>query len=101
MVTTPSFYTIPESEILYYTMGQPSIQSHMIHPKQYTANNTTSFLSLPLPNGPQGRNTHTTCSENSDQQHVNMVPLILSLQFIAHNPRFSDMKGSFGSIWFR
>ena len=67
MVSTRSFYTIPESEVIYYTPGQPRVQSHRLNPQRVITNNTTSSLLIPHLNGPQGRNTHATCSEISEQ----------------------------------
>ena len=46
MVTTHAFYKIPEVEIIYYTPGQPSTQSHRLHPHEKNISNTTSSLTL-------------------------------------------------------
>ena len=34
MVSTSSFYIIPEAEVIYYTTGQPGVQSHRLNPQQ-------------------------------------------------------------------
>ena len=67
MVPTRAFYTIPKAEVIYYTPGQPGVQYHNLNPQRVITNNTSSYLLLPRWNGPQGRNTHTTCSEISKQ----------------------------------
>ena len=73
MVSIRDFYTVPETEVIYYTPGQPVLQYHRLNPHRGITNTTTYLLSLPRWNGPQGRNTHATCSEISEQQYGNMV----------------------------
>ena len=68
MVSTRTFYTIPEAEFIYYTPGQPGVQPHRINPQQGITYTNTSSLSLPRWNGSQERNTHATFSEISEQQ---------------------------------
>ena len=41
MVTTHALYTIPESEIIYFTPIQPITQYQRLHPHQGNTNNTT------------------------------------------------------------
>ena len=47
MVSTRTFYTIPEAEFIYYTPGQPGVQPHRINPQQGITYTNTSSLSLP------------------------------------------------------
>ena len=76
-------------------MGQPGVQYHRINTPQGIKYNATSYPSLPRWNGPQGRKTHATFSENSDHQRIKMVCLLLPLDTIAQNPIFSVMTGNF------
>ena len=68
MVSTQSFYTITESEVIYYTSGQPRFQSHRLNPQRGITNNTTSSLLIPCWDGPQWSYTHATCSGKYDQR---------------------------------
>ena len=52
MVSTRAFYKIPESEVIYYTLGQPEVQSHRLNIQQGTTNTTTSSNLVQLWNGP-------------------------------------------------
>ena len=47
MVFTQDLYTTPEAEVIYYTPGQPGVQSYRLNQQQGIKNNTTSSLSLP------------------------------------------------------
>ena len=73
MVSNKALYTIPEAKGIYYTLGQPGVQFHILKPHWGIKINTTFSLVLPLINGPQGRDTQTTLSEISEQQHGKMV----------------------------
>ena len=79
MVSNIAFYTIPKVEVIYYTPGQPGVQSHRLNPQLGLTNSTTSSLYLPRLHGPQGRNTHATCSEISEQQRGKMVQFSFTL----------------------
>ena len=48
MLPTGALYTTLEAEVIYYNMGQPRVQYHMLNPKRGITNSTTSPLSLPL-----------------------------------------------------
>ena len=62
VVSTRSFYTIPKAEVIYYNSGQPGVQPHRLNTQLGITNTTNYSLSLQHWNGPQGRNTHATCS---------------------------------------
>ena len=63
MVSTQSFYTISEAEVICYTPVQIGVQSHRLNTQRGITNNANSSLLLPLLNGPKGSNTQATCSE--------------------------------------
>ena len=48
VVPIRDFYKIPESEVIYYTLGQPEVQSHRLNIQQGTTNTTTSSNLLQL-----------------------------------------------------
>ena len=95
MVTTQAFYTIPEAEVVYYNLGQPSVKFNRLHPQQVITNNITSPLLKPHWNFSHRRNTHATHSEKYYKQRGNIVSFLLSLEIIYQNPRFTGMKGNF------
>ena len=73
MLSTQTFYTMPEAEVIYYTPGQLGFQYRRLNPQRLITNNNTSYLSLLHWNFPQVINTHSTLSEKSDQQRGNIV----------------------------